>query len=124
MSKAILLSIHPEFVEKILSGEKEYEFRKVITKHKPTKMIIYSTSPISKVVAEAEIEEIIIDKPEVVWNKTKKSSGIAIEFFFEYYDNKELAIAYKLKNVNKYVVPKELKEFGISTPPQSFQYLD
>lgn len=44
MKKAILLSIHPEHVKKIISGEKKFEFRKVKTrKYQPNKIFIYST---------------------------------------------------------------------------------
>lgn len=46
----ILLSINPEYVEKIFSGTKKYEYRKNIFKNKEVKTIlIYSTSPIKKI---------------------------------------------------------------------------
>ncbi|MEH7495877.1 ASCH domain-containing protein, partial [Neobacillus niacini] len=72
----IILSIHPNFVEKIISGEKRYEFRKVKTKLPPDKIIIYSTSPISQVIGEADVENILIDTPEKLWEKTSNYSGI------------------------------------------------
>lgn len=44
MSKAVLISIRPEWVEKILNGEKIMEFRKTIPNCKlPCKMYIYCT---------------------------------------------------------------------------------
>ena len=64
----VLLSINPEYVEKIFSGEKKYEFRRNIFKRKNIKsIIIYSTSPVKKVVGEFYIEEIIEDLPEKLW---------------------------------------------------------
>ncbi|HDT8147195.1 TPA: hypothetical protein RD696_002696, partial [Enterococcus faecalis] len=51
----ILLSIHPKFVDKIMTGEKKFEFRRVIAKRNPNKIIIYSTSPVCKVIGEAEV---------------------------------------------------------------------
>ncbi len=125
MNKSILMSIHPKFVEKILSNEKRFEFRKVKTrKYKSNKIFIYSTSPESKIIASAEIEEIIEDNPEKVWNKTKKFSGIDYPFFVEYYKNKNKAFAYKLKNVKKFDYAISLKELGIKNAPQSFMYLE
>lgn len=119
----ILLSIHPKFVDKIMSGEKKFEFRRVIAKRNPNKIIIYSTSPVCKVIGEAEVEDIIIDNPEKVWKETKKFSGVEKEFYVEYFDNRDLAVAYKLKNVIKYISPIDLKDFGIKVAPQSFVYV-
>ena len=119
----ILLSIHPKFVDKIMTGEKKFEFRRVISKRNPNKIIIYSTSPVCKVIGEAEVEDIIIDNPEKVWKETKKFSGVEKEFYVEYFDNRDLAVAYKLKNVIKYISPIDLKDFGIKVAPQSFVYV-
>lgn len=121
---AILLSINPNHVENILNGTKRYEFRKIACKRHVDKILIYSTNPIMKVVGEAEVEDVLIDNPEVIWKKTEKKSGIDKNFFDQYYENREQAVAYKLKNVKKYNEPKELKEFGISSAPQSFQYVE
>ena len=64
MSK-ILLSINPEYVEKILLGQKKYEYRKVKPSRKDIdKMIIYSTAPVKMIVAEVYIEDIIIERPD------------------------------------------------------------
>lgn len=121
---AILLSINPCHVENILNGTKKYEFRKKACKRHVDKVFIYSTMPIMKVVGEAEVEDILIDNPEVIWKKTKKKSGIDKAFFDIYYENRDQAVAYKLKNVIKYGTPKDLKEYGIACAPQSFQYIE
>ena len=64
----VLLSIKPEYAEKILNGEKKYEFRKVLPKNKSiTKVIIYATMPIGKVIGEFEIAELISDSPSRLW---------------------------------------------------------
>lgn len=78
----ILMSIKPQYVEKILSGNKKYEYRKNRAKRNDIdKIIIYSTAPIMKVVAEVDIEEIIESTPDILWKKTKLESGITEEFF-------------------------------------------
>ena len=121
---SILLSINPSHVENILKGTKRYEFRKRACKRHVDKILIYSTTPIMKVVGEAEVEDILIDEPEAIWKKTEKKSGIDKSFFDKYYENKEQAVAYKLKNVITYQEPRELKDYGINCAPQSFQYIE
>ena len=120
----MLLSINPEFVSKILDGSKTYEFRKTKCRSNINKVLIYSTSPCKKIVAEADILEVLEDEPLRVWEITKKQSGISYNFFRKYYKGKKNAIAYHLKNVKAFDVPIELEEYGISYAPQSFCYVD
>lgn len=122
--RTILLSIKPEYVEKIFNGTKQYEYRKTKCKEKVEKIIIYSTAPVMQVVGEAEVEEIVEGELEKVWNKTKDHSGTTYEFFSEYYKGKNKAVAYKLKNIKKYEEAKSLKSFGIEVAPQSFVYVE
>ena len=75
-------------------------------------------------VGEAEIEDVLVGPPTEIWKKTKQGSGIPVSFFREYYKNKEVAVAYKLKNVKAYKEPKTLKDYGITHVPQSFIYLN
>lgn len=119
----ILLSINPEYVDQILNKTKLYEFRKVKCKRNIDNIVIYATSPISRVVAEVKVEEILEGMPENIWNITRDFSGITHEFFLKYYKNREKAIAYKLGEIKKYSTPKSLNEFGVKTAPQSFIYL-
>lgn len=119
----ILLSINPQHVQSIFEGKKEYEFRKIQCKEEVDKIIIYATYPVMKVVAEVDVEEILIDTPKEIWNKTKKKSGISQEFFFKYYAGKTKAIAYKLRNLNIFEEPRTLQDYSISAPPQSFVYV-
>ena len=121
----ILMPIKPEFVEKILLGTKKYEYRKIKAKRNNIeKMLIYSTFPVMRVVAEVDIVEIIEGKPELLWEETKLESGITKEFFNKYYKDREVAITYKLGNIKIYDEPKTLNDIGINYVPQSFIYLD
>jgi len=76
----MLLSINPQYVARILSGEKKYEYRKFRCRKNVDKIIIYSTAPIKRVVAEVDVSEIIEDTLDVVWEKTKEFSGITKDF--------------------------------------------
>ena len=119
----ILLSINPEHVDNILTGKKLYEFRKIQCKEKVDKIVIYSTFPVMQVVGEADVDDVIVDKPESVWDITSEYSGITKLFFDKYYKNKDKAVAYKLSNVIKYEQPKSLSNYGIKCAPQSFVYI-
>lgn len=68
----MLLSIKPEYAKVILDGQKEYEFRKRRCKTGVNKIVFYSTAPESKVVGEAEIEDIIEGSPSKIWELAKK----------------------------------------------------
>lgn len=119
----ILLSINPEHVEHILDGSKQYEFRKTKCKEEIDGIIIYSTAPVKQVVAEADVETILVDTPAEVWKKTRRNSGISEEFFFKYYSGRSNAVAYKLSNLNVFEEPKSLNDYGVTSPPQSYVYV-
>lgn len=76
----VMLSIKPEYVERILSGEKRYEFRRRVFKRTDVDtIVIYETAPVSKVVAEAHIDEIIAGTAWDVWDRTGQQGGISRE---------------------------------------------
>jgi predicted transcriptional regulator len=122
----VLLSIHPEHAEKILSGEKKFEFRKNIFKNSSVKkVLIYATMPIGKVIGDFEIASIIDDKPNNVWKTTKSHAGISRKFFDSYFTGRDRAVAIAVKNPRRFNVPKNLSDLaeGISAP-QSYRYID
>jgi len=120
----MLLSINPEHVENILSGKKLYEFRKTRCRSDINTILIYSTSPVMRVVAEAIVEDVIVGSVLEVWRMTRDYAGVSYKFYRRYYKGKGLAVAYKLGDVTKFSHPKELSDFGIAHPPQSFVYLN
>ena len=119
----MLLSINPQHVENILNGNKIFEFRKVRCRADVEKIVIYATSPVMKIVGEADILEIIQDEVDKVWEITSVNAGISRQFYDEYYQGKDQAVAYRLGKVKKYRRPLHLSDFGISFAPQSFVYI-
>lgn len=120
---SILMSIKPEFAQEILAGKKIYEFRKRACKKNVEKIYIYSTVPVQKVVGEAEVETILIENPAKLWSLTKAGAGIDKAFFDQYYQDRKVAVAYKLTNVIEYETPKSLRDLGVKNAPQSYQYV-
>ena len=66
----ILISINQEHVAKILSGEKRFEYRTKTAKKDVDPLIIYETTPVRRIVAEAEILEVLCLSPEDLWKET------------------------------------------------------
>ena len=122
----VLLSIKPEYVSKILSGEKRFEFRKVGFSNPAVRtVVIYATKPVGKVVAEFEVTDIYQDSPSEIWQRTKAYAGVKKEFFDMYYAGRTSAVAIGVGRVVVYERPIDLKEFGgPKSPPQSFCYID
>ena len=121
--RRILISINPEHVENIINGKKKYEYRKIAAKQDISSIIIYETTPIKKIVAEAEIVDVIMLPPEQLWQETKQAAGITKSFFDEYFRGRKKAYAYKLGRITVYKEPKRLLDFGIKSAPQSFVYV-
>jgi len=123
MKRKILISINPEHVKNIVNGTKKFEYRKIAAKQDVSSIIIYETTPIKRVVAEAEIIEVLMNTPEELWKQTSEESGISKEFFDSYFDGREVAYAYKLGEIKVYKQPKYLSDYGVKAAPQSFVYV-
>ena len=108
-----------------MEGRKTYEFRKTIFKNPNVRtIVIYSSSPVQKVIGEFTIREILTMTPKDLWKATKSGSGIDSKYFDSYFRGKSKAHALKVTFPKRYDKPLELKrDFGIRMPPQSFCYL-
>lgn len=121
--KKILISIKPEFVQSIINGTKKFEYRTKVAKQNINSLIIYSTYPEMKVVAEVEVVKVLKLSPKDLWKETKNKSGITETFFNSYFMDRQVAYAYQLGEVNVYKKPKPLLEIGVKSAPQSFIYI-
>jgi len=123
----VLLSIKPEFGDKILSGEKEYEFRKTCFKQ-PSRIqtvLLYSTAPVQQIIGQFSISEIIEDTPEILWQRFGNRSGTSKEHFLDYFSDHSTGYAFEIGEVNELensVDPREVVEDF--HPPVSFYYIN
>ena len=122
----ILLSIKPNFVAEILNGEKQFEFRRTLYKRRDLKtIVVYSSSPVCRLVGEIEVEDILSEKPDKLWKLTKSAAGITKEYFQNYFSGKHQAYAIKIKAFHPYEKPMVLADkYPGVTPPQSFCYVE
>lgn len=121
----VLLSVKPEFAEKILSGEKKYEFRKCLPRQKNVHIVlIYATMPVGKIVGEFYIDRFIKDTPKNLWVETKEHAGITKLYFDEYFHGRKVACAIAIKSVKRYRKEIELRAvLPNALAPQSFCYV-
>lgn len=121
----VLLSIKPEYAEKILDGRKRFEFRKAMPKAEGVRtVVIYATMPVGKVVGEFEVDECISHCPKDLWEITAEFSGISKSFFNSYFKGRATAHAFKVKSATRYDSPLNLADLiGTTAAPQSFRYL-
>ncbi len=119
-----MLSIKPEFASKIFDGSKKYEFRKRLYKNAEVKVVIvYASAPISKVIGEFEVEQVLHEDLSSLWNETQLHSGISEAYYNQYFAGRESGYAIKVKSTKRYDIPLCIKKsFGLH-PPQSFAYV-
>ena len=122
-----LLKIHQKYCDKILSGEKTYEYRK----HCPEwiapgcEMVLYSSDEPAVLLAMFEVGKIITGTPEKVWERTCKADGVdRDEFFAGYYKNEPQAVAFEVLNARPLSVDKTVASvFGTDYSASSFKRL-
>ena len=122
----ILLSIKTEYANKILDGSKRYEFRGWKLPDNIENVYIYSSGIQKKIVGKFQIEKVIEDTPENIWEKCQKYSGVLKKEFFDYvytFDyNKIYAI--KVKRIELFSNPLFLSDaLNRMHAPQRFKYL-
>lgn len=120
----LLISIKPEFVKKILAYEKLYEFRKSIFKEDVDKIFIYSTYPVKKIVGYFEVNEIICESPQELWNSFSEVSGISKKDFFKNYANSNEGFAIKIDNLHIFEEYIDMSQYDDFRAPQSFCYVE
>lgn len=122
--KTVLLSIKPEFAEKIFDGSKKFEFRKAIFKDTEVqKVVVYASSPVQKVIGEFSIADILNDDVETIWNETARYSGITHDFYLSYFSNRDKAYAIKIGKTKRYRQARNLSDYNLNFAPQSFAYI-
>lgn len=120
----ILLSIKPEYANRIFDGQKQYEYRKRIPKKEVSKIVVYSSAPEQAVIGEIEVIKTLKMKPTPLWNSTKANAGISRSKYRKYFSGCTMAYAFVIGSFEKYPTSKSLADYNIQSAPQSFVYLD
>lgn len=120
----IILPIKPKYAEKILDGNKWFEYRRKLPNRHVSKIVIYETAPVKKIVGEVNVIKAIKYSPYELYDITKDHSGISFEDYIEYFNGAEVAYAYVLSKPARFAEPIGIEEYGLRGAPQSYVYLE
>lgn len=124
----LLLSIHPEFADKIFAGEKRVELRR----RKPRlrdgdRVAIYATSPRCELVGLALVAGIQQSTPGNLWRTVKDDAAVDRQQYDRYFEGSEKAIGIVLEEPVEFQNPAPLEQLRHAwpgfRPPQGFCYL-
>ena len=122
--RVALMAIHPIFADAIMDGTKKVEFRKRSLAEDVTKVVVYATSPVQRVVGEFGIERTVVDAPGQLWETFGRVGSIERADFDEYFSDRDAGVALVIGWVRKYASPKPLAELDPRPAiPQSFSYV-
>ncbi len=117
-SMEVLMSIYERHVEKIVSRDKNHEFRNYIPKEGIEKLYIYTTSPVSKIEYIATIDKIVTCPEKISFEGTNNDTFNRGEVSKHAYHISE---HYRLENP---ITLKEMKEVYKVNPPQGYTYVN
>ena len=123
----VVLSIRPQYSEKILEGRKTVELRRRFPLSAPggTIAYIYATSPIRAMVGMTEIKSVLKLPVEQIWADFEEAASIGREEFRKYFEGLDFGCVLLFDDIRVFSRPMPLDElrqrFGFE-PPQSFLY--
>lgn len=126
-SKAILLSIRPQYVSLIESGQKTYELRRKRPKIQDGDLaLIYESSPTKSMVGAFIVGDVISMEPGKLWREIGKLSGVTKTQFEEYFEGCNEACAIEIQRYwpfSQRVGLRQMRSKVKIEPPQSYRYL-
>lgn len=124
--KYLFIAVKPKYANKLISGQKDIELRKM----KPhvqhgDYVIIYASAPVKAVIGFGKVKNIIVCSPNEMWAKHSIRLGIMQHEFDSYYANHKKAIGIEFEII-KPITPiglEELKKVDANFhPPQIYRY--
>lgn len=125
-SSAALISVHPEYAEKILSGIKKLEFRRRWTTRSVKTIFIYATAPVQLIVGFATVARVTKGTPTQLWKLSRAiDGGISRRKLFNYLEGSRCGVAIELQEITLFPggADPRLCLGDNFRPPQSFRYL-
>jgi len=127
-SNAIVLSVRPQYAEKIFEGTKTVELRRIRPKHvrKGALVLIYVSSPVRSLAGAFKVEAMVEKPLGELWNLVKDNAGVTKKEFDEYFQDVDTGIGIFFNEVWSLDEPIKIQDWaeqGISfQPPQGFRY--
>ena len=127
MIKHILISIKPRYASKIWSGEKRYEFRRVIPRERvplATRYYVYESAPVKRIVGYFVVDAIHTRECLMtLWDETRDYAGLGVHEYVRYFSGAKRPFAMHIPFVKKLLFSRELWEIGLKRAPQNYLYL-
>lgn len=124
IGRVALMSIHPQYADRILNGTKRVEFRKRPVAADVTHVVVYATAPVSAVVGAFTVDDQHTASPQMLWRQFRQVAGISWTDFRAYYAGRSAGTGIAVGAVLQASQPLCLRrDVGVQHPPQSFQYL-
>jgi predicted transcriptional regulator len=119
-----MMAIKPQFAFRLLTGEKQVEFRRRAAANSLTHIVVYATQPVAAVVGVLEIADLARDTPRSLWRRFAEVGGIRRADFFDYFSGSRTGVAYLVREAWSCSEALELGKSGLpKVPPQAYQYL-
>lgn len=120
----IILSVKPEYAEKILDGLKRFEFRKQRPRRQIHQVYIYASYPKKRIVGRFRVVNVISGSPKEIWERCGDEGGIEREKFFSYFGDRTIGYGFEVDEVERFNPPIDPFEIKSDfSPPQSFAYV-
>lgn len=124
--RIVLLSIKPKYADLIVSGTKRVEFRRSWAAQKISKIVLYSSSPVQKLIGMVDVEEAKVASVSALWKIcTERGGGLTRQELRDYFAGKRLGngvLLGKVEVFSMHIDPSEIIDKFV--PPQSFRYVD
>lgn len=126
---AIVMSIKPEFCEKIFRGEKKFEVRKTIPENIPTRVYVYKSGSGMVVGEFVATYALVFPGPFVKGGINQRTeslilAGTCLTFrqLLDYLGDAKWFYEIRIEDPILYETPITVNGFGLSRPPQSWCY--
>ena len=126
-SNRLLLSMRPEYAERVFKGKKQVEIRKKFSeKWLGSKVVVYGTHPLAALMGEVTVSGVTVGPPKTIWERFGGRAGCSHEEFAEYVASATQVYAIELNDATPYLCPISTNEIAKIIdldelrPPQSF----
>lgn len=128
MPQAVLLSVAPEFADKIAVGTKTVELRRRFPDVPVgTLVYFYVTLPVGAVTGRARVAAIDADEPSALWTRHRAAVGLSRERFAAYFAGRDRGFAVRLEDYEA-LAPVALAALRVALPgfvaPQCYRFVD
>jgi len=127
-NNAILMSIRPQYAEKIFNRTKTVELRRIKPRfiQEGDLIFVYVSAPVKSLVGAFTVSSVMKKSLLNLWNDVKDYAGVSQSEFINYFKGVETGVAIFVKDVLLLPKPIHLTELQREVkgfyPPQSFRY--